>query len=164
MKFKAFIIITVSALMVSGFLAIAAKPVKQKKMKGLAIAQINADSGKIKIREKILRKEFKDGGKISAFKIKKFADGYNLLRIGTSKDGSSRTEALPLKLKGRKLLFYELKWFVTCSMSGCSFCKPNYDKTTCKCPDGSSCVFGIDRTGMGYETVTVDNFEYPPRG
>ena len=162
MKLRSIVIATAIFLIVSGFALSEAKPVKQKR-KYLPIAKIDVDSGKIQIRTKILRKTFKDGGKISRFEVKKFADGYNLLRIGKKKDGANYTEALPLKLAGNKLLFYELKKFVTCSMVKCDFfCMPNYEKTACECGHGEDCTFGIDVSGMGIDTVTVDNFTYPP--
>lgn len=161
MKLRSIVIAIAVFLIASGFALSEAKTLKQGR-KYLPIAKIDKESGKIQIREKILRKEFKDGGKILRFEIKKFADGYNLLRIGKNKDGANRTEALPLKLKGDKLLFFELKWFVACDLGSCDFCSPNYDKTACECAMGENCNFGIDVSGMGLDTVTVDNFSYPP--
>lgn len=144
---------------------------KRKRLPGkgeyVPIAKINPESGKIKIRERILRKEFADGGKIERFEIKQFIDGYNLLRMGKNKDGSGHVEALPLKMKANVLLFGPLKWFVTCDLSAqnCennAFCMANYDKTACECPDGTDCTIG--RGGaIGIDTVLVENFDYPGR-
>jgi hypothetical protein len=161
MKLRSIVIAMAIFLMESGFALSESKPVK-KKRNFVPIAEIDVKSGKIKIRESILRKEFKDGGKILKFKIKKFADGYNLLRIGKSKKGYNFTEALPLRLREKLLLFFEVKKYVTCAMGECGFCRPNFEKTACDCGGGGECTLGIDTEGMGFENLTVQGPGIPP--
>lgn len=168
MNKRSIVISGVIFLMVFGSVLMTAGPDKQKrkrlpgKGKMVVIAKIDAESGKIKIRERILRKEFADGGKIERFEVKEFVDGYNLLRIGKSKDGNNHVEAFPLKLKTNVLVLGEVKWFVKCDIASGCFCRPNFQKTACECADGTDCTFGRGSSeGMGIDYVLVTDPEYP---
>lgn len=121
----------------------------------VVIGAINIETGKTYLREEILHRQFKDGGDIMGLAIRPLTDGYNLLRFGYDANGECRTEALPLKVVGKKLVFEELKWFTTCLGVACHFCMPNYHKTACECTDGSDCTFGVDVSGMGLEAVVI---------
>src|SRR5690606_33776239 len=74
---------------------------------GVVIGAIDIHTGETYLREDILRRQFKDGGDIEAFVVRPLTDGYNLLRIGYDAKGNCRTEALPLRVVGNKLVFEE---------------------------------------------------------
>jgi hypothetical protein len=139
-------------------LVICTRPVSAQVSSGAAsvvIGAIDIHTGETYLRENILRRQFKDGGPIEGFAVRPLVDGYNLLRIGYDADGNCRTEALPLKVVAKKLVFEELKWFTTCQGIECSFCAPNYHKTACECADGGDCTFGMDVSGMELDVVVI---------
>ena len=121
----------------------------------VVIGAIDIHTGETYLHEDILRRQFKDGGVIEGFVVRPLIDGYNLLRIGYDTSGDCHTEALPLKVVGKKLVFHELKWFTTCLGAACSFCAPNYHKTACECASGGDCTFGMDVGGMGLDVVVI---------
>lgn len=138
----------------------------------VVIGRIDAQSGRAVLDERLLKRQFADGGPIQHFLAMPFDDGYNLLRIGKDDQGRCRTEALRLDRSDLKLKLRALRWFTTCSSSTCdqanedadpdwpdfAMCSPNHDKTGCDCvgENGySSCNFGIDVDGMGLDTVLV---------
>lgn len=173
MNKRSIVISTVITFMVFGSLVQAAGPDKLKRKRMLrkgrfvTVAKLDAESGKIMIREQVLRKKFADGGKIERFEVKEFIDGYNLLRMGTDKDGKGHVEAFPLKMKAGELVLGKLKWFVTCDITAANcvnraFCLPNYEKTACQCPDGPDCTFGRG-SSIEIDYVLVQNPEYPDR-
>lgn len=129
-------------------------------------------TGRAHLDERLLRRDFADGGVIEHFLAMPFHDGYNLLRIGTDRDGNCRTEALRLVRQDVRLKIQEVRWFTTCSSSTCNannddgnadtidfaMCSPNHAKTACDCVGEqgvSNCNFGIDVGGMGLDTVLV---------
>ena len=113
------------------------------------IAKVNETTNEITIHKKVLKKTFKDGGQIMNFKVKKFADGYNLIRLGKNAKGENTSEFVPLELKpGGGLILKSPIWFIVCN-STCEyrpdvsgFCKANYQKSECQCNGESNCNFG----------------------
>jgi hypothetical protein len=138
----------------------------------VVIGRVDAQSGRAQLDERLLRRQFSDGGPILHFLAMPFEDGYNLLRVGKDAAGRCRTEALRLSLSDGKLRLHEVRWFTTCSSPTCddanddgdpysagfAMCSPNHAKTGCDCVGSngvSSCNFGIDVGGMGLATVLV---------
>ncbi len=138
----------------------------------VAIGWIEPQTGRAELDERLLQRQFADGGPIQHLVAVRFDDGYNLLRIGKDAQGSCRTEAIRLNRTDFRLKLQAVRWFTTCSSSTCAganddgdpnsagfaMCSPNHDKTGCDCigeSGESSCNFGIDVGGMGLATVLV---------
>jgi hypothetical protein len=138
----------------------------------VVIGTIDPATGRAHLDERLLRRDFADGGVIKHFLAMPFHDGYNLLRIGHDADGNCRTEALRLARSDFKLKVQDVRWFTTCSSSTCgannddgdadtidfAMCSPNHAKTACDCVGEqgvSNCNFGVDVGGMGLQTLLV---------
>lgn len=96
--------------------------------------------------EQNLRKLFEDGGTIESFAIELSPDGPFLVRAGKELDGRHRTEWIPLLRQGMSNLAIrpDVVWYYVCRSQECLGCRANAARTTCECPGGGTCVFGIE--------------------
>jgi hypothetical protein len=150
---------------------------------GVTIGYVNPQTGQSQLLNGALKKQFVDGGPIQRFAVRLMGDGYNLIRAGKDAAGHCRTEALHLSVVGNQLRFKPATWFFVCSSDVCDdnnpdewiepgpngepgylsqgfgICSPNHWKTSCECIGNrtwvTTCDFGIDVSGMGYEHVVI---------
>ena len=104
----------------------------------LVIAMKDPETGQYELRIDKLVKEFSDGTPVKYFGLRTNNADFGFIRIGQDANGNYKSEAFRSSQKNGKIRLIEIAeavWYVTCSLSDCTFCTPNSDGTACECPE-----------------------------
>ena len=119
----------------------------------LEVAVFRGDE--VVLHEGRLRRTFEDGGTITSFAHEFQPEGPFLVRTGRDSKGRHRSEWVPLIAEGSSLwLPRAATWYYVCNSLDCASCRPNLDRTSCECPGGETCVFGIEQGLYPTEVLT----------
>lgn len=125
----------------------------------LVIAMKDPATGEFELLIDKLVKELSDGTPVKYFMLRTTNADFGFVRIGQDADGNYKSEAFRSSQKGGKIRLLEMAeavWYVTCSLSDCSFCAPNSDGNACECPTISD---GLEIKDASGETVDVDHVD-----
>jgi hypothetical protein len=102
----------------------------------VVIGTVDQAAGQAWLKKELLLTKFGNGDPIEHLLVRQYHDGYHLLRIGKNASGGCRSESIPLKISGSRLVATEVHWFVICDSPSCDgFCTPNANRSGCDCFD-----------------------------